>query len=139
VREALGGGVVVYMFCLTVCLYGDWMGRVFRGFRFDGELYDGFGRLVGEAGVTLTAAFERFMRVCVEADALVFPDVGGAGFEAEARVLADWLGKGKRFYRGAGGEEVNVAGRLVWLLGRVRDAELIGLVERRLKESVSEP
>jgi hypothetical protein len=114
-------------------------GKVFRGFRFDPEIYEGFGRLADAAGVTLTGALERFMRVCVEADALVFPDVGVAGFEAEARVLVDWLGKGKRFYRAAGGEEVNVAGRLVWLLSRVRDPELIALVERRLKESVSGP
>jgi hypothetical protein len=132
-------GLLFICFVMCFVYMVVYVGRVFRGFRFDGELYDGFGRLVGEAGVTLTAAFERFMRVCVEADALVFPDVGGAGFEAEARVLADWLGKGKRFYRGAGGEEVNVAGRLVWLLSRVRDPELIGLVERRLKESVAEP
>jgi hypothetical protein len=34
---------------------------------------------------------------------------------------------------------LNVAGRLVWLLSRVRDAELMGLMERRLKESVAEP
>jgi hypothetical protein len=115
------------------------MGKVFKGFRFDPEVYAAFGRLTDAGGVTITAAFERFMRVCVEAGVLVFPDVGGAGFEAEARVLADWLGKGKRFYRAAGGEEVNVAGRLVWLLSRVRDPELIGLVERRLKESVAEP
>jgi len=31
---------------------------------------------------------------------LVFPDKGTGGFEAEARVLVDWLRKGKRFYRG---------------------------------------
>lgn len=61
------------------------------------------------------------MRVCVESGALVFPELGLAGFEAEARVLADWLGKGKRFYRGADGGEVNIAGRLVWLLSKVRD------------------
>jgi hypothetical protein len=60
-----------------------------------------------------------------------------AGFEAGARVLASWLGK--RLYRAAGGEKMNVAGRLVWLLSNVRNAELIALVERRLKESVAEP
>jgi hypothetical protein len=109
------------------------VGKVFKGFRFGPELYAAFGRLTDASDVTITAAFERFMSACVEADALVFPDDWGAGFEAEARVLADWLGKGKRFYRGAGGEEVNVAGRLVWFLSRVRDAELIGLVERLLK------
>ncbi|MCW4047979.1 MAG: hypothetical protein NWE99_10565 [Candidatus Bathyarchaeota archaeon] len=94
--------------------------------------------MVDAAGVTLTGALEGFMRACVEAGALVFPERGGCGFEAEARVLVDWLGKGKRFYRAADGGEVNIAGRLVWLLSRVRDAELIALMERRLKESVSE-
>lgn len=115
------------------------MGKVFKGFRFDPELYEGFGRLAVARGVTITGAFERFMSACVECDALVFPECGLAGFETEARVLVDWLGKGKRFYRGGAGEEVNIAGRLVWLLSRVRDPELIALMERRLKESVPEP
>jgi hypothetical protein len=44
---------------------------------------------------------------------LVFPDRGTGGFEVEARVLVNWLGKGRRFYRGEGGVEVNVSGRLV--------------------------
>jgi hypothetical protein len=136
-------GLVVYTFCLYVLFIqllrgGGWLGKVFKGFRFDPELYAEFGRLTDVSGVTVTGAFERFMRVCAESGTLIFPERRVDGFEAEARVLADWLGKGKRFYRGEGGEEVNVAGRLVWLLSRVRDPELIALVERRLKESVSE-
>lgn len=123
------------MFCLSVG--GGLVGRVFRGFRFDAGLYGGFRRLAVAGGVTVTGAFERFMRVCVESGCLVFPEVGLAGFEAEARVLVDWLGKGKRFYRAADGVEVNIVGRLVWLLSKVRDAELIALMEKRLKEAVS--
>jgi hypothetical protein len=114
------------------------VGKVFKGFRFDPELYAAFGRLTDAGGVTITAAFERFMSGCVEADALVFPELGAAGFEAEARVLVDWLGKGKRFYRGEKGEEVNIAGRLVWLLSHVHDSELIETIESRLKGSVPE-
>jgi hypothetical protein len=86
----------------------------------------------------VTGAFERFMSVCVDGGELVFPERGASGFEAEARVLVDWLGKGKRFYRGDAGEEVNIAGRLVWLLSRVRDSELIAEMEKQLKESVPE-
>jgi hypothetical protein len=78
------------------------------------------------------------MACCVEGGVLVFPDKGTAGFEAEARVLVDWLGKGKRSYRGEGGVEVNLAGRLVWLLPKVRDAALREKVEAQLKRSVSE-
>ena len=52
--------------------------------------------------------------------------------------MVDWLGKGKRFYRGEGGVEVNIAGRLVWLLSRVRDAGLRLEMEEQLKRSVSE-
>ena len=113
------------------------LGRVFRSFRFDPELYAGFGRLVSAGGCTVTGAFERFMSCCVEGGGLVFPEGGTVGFEAEARVLVDWLGKGKRSYRGEGGVEVNVAGRLVWLLPKVRDAALRGELEETLKGSVS--
>ena len=128
----------VYMVCLYSLFGGGWVGKVFKGFRFDPELYAGFRRLASVRGVTVTGAFERFMSVGVESGVLVFPECGVGGFEAEARVLVDWLGKGKRFYRGEGGEEVNVAGRLVWLLLRVRDAGLIAEMEKRLKESVPE-
>ena len=114
------------------------MVKVFKGFRFDPELYGEFRRLVVVGGVTVTGAFERFMGVCVEADAVVFPERGVAGLESEARVLVDWLRKGKRFYRGGGGVEVNIAGRLVWLLSRVRDADLRVEVEEQLRQSVSE-
>ena len=69
--------------------------------------------------------------------ALVFPERDVAGFEAEARVLLDWLGKGKRFYRGEGNEEVNVAGRLVWLLTKVQNSELRSNMEDFLKRSVN--
>ena len=114
------------------------MGKVFKGFRFDPELYGGFKGLASAGGCTVTGAFERFMNCCVEAGVLVFAERAVEGFEAEARVLVDWLRKGKRFYRGEGGEEVNISGRLVWLLPRVRGAGLRGEMEEELKRSVSE-
>jgi len=94
--------------------------------------------LASAGGCTVTGAFERFMGVCVEGGVLVFPDCGVGGFEAEARVLVDWLRKGRRFYRGEGGVEVNVSGRLVWLLTRVHDVALRGEMEEQLKKSVPE-
>ena len=113
------------------------MVKVFKGFRFDVQLYAGFKDLASKGGCTVTAAFERFMCGCVERGALVFADKGVEGFEAEAHVLVDWLGKGKRFYRGEGGVEVNVAGRLVHLLSKVHDGVLMGRMEEVLKGSVS--
>src|SRR3989304_7522621 len=108
-----------------VCLYilfsgGGWVGKVFKGFRFDPELYGGFKGLVSKSGCTVTGAFERFMNCCVEAGVLVFPERGVEGFEAEARVLVDWLRKGKRFYRGGDGEEGSVAGGGGLVVGTVR-------------------
>ena len=40
--------------------------------------------------------------------------------------MVDWLGKGKRFYLAEGGEEVNIQGRLLWLLPKVRNPALKG-------------
>ena len=111
--------------------------KVFKGFRFDPQLYAEFVCLVSAGGCTLTGAFSRFMSCCVERGVLVFPDVGTDGFEAEARVLVDWLGKGRRFYRGEGGVEVNIGGRLVWLLPKVHDGSLRAGMEKVLKGSVS--
>jgi hypothetical protein len=124
----------VFLFVLELSA----VGKVYKGFRFDPELYAGFKRLASSGGCTVTGAFERFMNVCVERGVLVFPEREVAGSEAEARVLVDWLEKGKRFYRGEGGEEVNIAGRLVWLLAKVRSVELRSSMEEQLKRSVPE-
>ncbi len=122
-----------YTFVFTVVV----VGKVSKNFRFDPKVYGCFKRLVGVGGFTVTGAFERFMVCCVGGGVLVFPDCGVEGFEAEARVLVDWLGKGRRFYRGEGGVEVNISGRLVWLLPKVRDAKLRDELEETLKGSVS--
>jgi hypothetical protein len=133
-----GGGVCLYGLFIRFVYTGGCVVKVFRGFRFDVELYAGFKRVACAGGCTVTGAFERFMSCCVEGGGLVFPDRGTEGFEAEVRVLVDWLGKGRRFYRGEGGVEVNISGRLVWLLPKVRDAKLRGELEETLKGSVSE-
>jgi hypothetical protein len=59
--------------------------------RFRSDLYLGFRKVAKANGYTATAAFERFMSGCVEADKLVFPDRAVLDLEAEARVLLDWL------------------------------------------------
>jgi len=113
------------------------LAKVFKGFRFDVQLYSDFKGVAFAGGCTVTGAFERFMGGCVEGGRLVFPEGNIEGFEVEARVLVDWLRKGKRFYRGEGGVEVNIAGRLVGLLLKVHDSKLRGAMEEALKGSVS--
>ena len=113
------------------------MGKVFKGFRFENEPYERFKNVAGKDGITMTEAFERFMIGCVEAGTLVFPEKATVNFEAEARVFVDWLEKGKRFYRADGGEEVNIQGRLLWLLPKVHDNALKREIEDTLKKSVT--
>jgi hypothetical protein len=114
------------------------MAKVFYGFRFDPLVYGEFKKVSSNGGSTVTGAFERFMRGCVEADGLVFVERWVLDFEVEARVLADWLGKGKRFFRDQDGKEVNIQGRMLWLLPKVHDATLKKEMEEALKRSVSE-
>jgi hypothetical protein len=111
--------------------------KVFRGFRFEMETYDAFCILADKKGLTATGALERFMMGCVTVDELVFADRRLLDFEAEARVLVDWLGKGKYFYRDEQGREINISGRLLSLLPKVVDGALKGKIEEALKNSVS--
>jgi hypothetical protein len=111
--------------------------KVFRGFRFELELYDSFCCLAEKEGFTTTGALERFMAGCVELNTLVFADRRVLDFEAEARVLVDWLGKGKYFYRNEAGAEINISGRLLTLLPKVADAALKRSIEDALKDSVA--
>jgi hypothetical protein len=117
-----------------------WWGlvKVLMSFRFDSALSENFRKLSQANKMPMTQALERFMHCCVDFGALVFPDKGVEGFEAEARVLVDWLGKGKRLYRDASGREINISGRLVWLLSKVSDANLRRGMEEALRASVSE-
>ena len=110
---------------------------MYYGFRFDPQLYSDFKKVTGASGCTVTAAFERFMQSCIEADATVFVEKKALDFEVEARVLTDWLSKGKLFYRSQDGEEINIQGRLLGLLPKVNDATLKKDVENTLKKSVT--
>ena len=132
---------------LVGCLYGlfihfvyrGWvlMAKVYYGFRFNAEQYAAFKRVAILGGSTVTGAFERFMSGCIEAGVLVFPDMRISDLEGEAKVLVDWLGKGKHFFRAENGEEVNIQGRLIWLLPKVQDSTLKSEMEDILKKSVS--
>ncbi len=114
------------------------MTKQFKGFRFEPNLYEEFGHLALKGGFTITGAFERFMNCCVERGSLVFPESGVLGLESEARVLVDWLRKGKRFYRDDVGTELNIAGKLICLLPKVQDAALRAEIEQQLKSSVNQ-
>ena len=50
------------------------MPKVFKAFRFDPELYAGFRELASSSASSVTGIFERFMSVCVENHALIFPE-----------------------------------------------------------------
>ena len=113
------------------------MGKQFKGFRFQPHLYVDFTKVALSGGYTVTGAFEKFMSGCVELDMLVFPDQKIWDLESEARVLADWLDKGKYFYRSDNGEEVNVQGRLLWLLPKIHDRVLQKEIEDALTKSVT--
>jgi hypothetical protein len=112
------------------------MGKTFKGFRFEPQLYADFTKVAHKGGLTVTGALERFMSGCVEVDALIFPDRKILDFEAEAQVLTDWLGKGKHFYRTDQGEEVNIQGRLLWLMPKIHDGKLKKDIAEALKKSV---
>ena len=112
------------------------MGKPYKGFRFQPQLYVDFKKVAFSGGYTVTAAFEKFMSGCVEVNALVFPDRKILDFESEAHILVDWLNKGKFFYRTDAGEEVNIQGRLLWLLLKVQDSVLKKNIEDTLKQSV---
>jgi hypothetical protein len=115
--------------------------KAFKGFRFEPALYGQFQKLAASGGYTATGAFEQFMRNCLEVGALIFPDKASVtkNSEAEARILVDWLAKGRHFYRTADNQELNVAGRLLELLPKVHEAALRLRVEEVLKQSVVHP
>ncbi len=112
------------------------LAKHFYGVRFRPSLYRSFKQLAKTDGYTVTGAFERFMACCLDTKMIVFPDTQILNFKAETHVLLDWLEKGEYHYRTDNGEEHNIRGRLFWLLPRVADAALEGLIEEALKKSV---
>ena len=112
------------------------MPKVFKAFRFDPELYAGFRGLASSSGFSVTGAFERFMSVCVENHAVIFPERPSVGdVEAEARILLDWLEKGEYWYH-LEREELSIQGRLLTLLPKIHNMELKKNIEEGLKNSV---
>jgi len=112
------------------------MAKKFRAFRFNPELYASFKEVVSACGYSVTGAFEKFMGVCVESNVLVFPEKPNVeDIEAEARIILDWLKKGKYWYR-LGGEELSISGRLLTLLPKIQNRELKKDIEEGLKRSV---
>ena len=112
--------------------------KVFKGFRFDPEVYEGFKQLSSAKGCTVTYALERFMYGCVANGILTYPSLRAQDYEAEAEVLVDWLRKGKRFYRTEKGEEASITGRLIWLLPTLQDSKLKELAIVQLQRAVAE-
>lgn len=83
-------GHFVYMVCLYILfIQAVVLAKVFKGFRFDIQLYSDFKGVAFAGGCPVTGAFERFMGGCVEGGRLVFPEGNIEGFEVEARVLVD--------------------------------------------------
>lgn len=113
------------------------MVKVFKGFRFDPELYERFKGVAGSSGLMVTEAFERFMRVCVEAGAVRFPEVESSRsrIDAEARVLLAWLRKEQFWYQVNEEKEISVCGRLLQMLTLVESDSLRREIEEELKKS----
>ena len=112
------------------------MTKKLYSFRFNADQYASFKQLALAKSLTVTEAFERFISICIASDELIFPDPKLLDHKAEARVLINWLKKGKYLYRKENGEENNVQGRLFWLLIKVPDAALKREIEAVLKKSV---
>jgi hypothetical protein len=139
--KAFSVGGLLICFAYTFCSYKEaaTLSKKQKTFRFNDNLYGKFKQVCDTSHSTITDAFEQFMSNCVEAGKLVYPEKGTANYEIEARILVDWLGKGKLFYRGENGEEANIPGRLLWLIPRIASASLKREIEGTLKKSVKEP
>jgi len=112
------------------------MGKVFKGFRFDPELYEKFKEVVDGDRLTITEAFEKYMKASVEAGTVKLPEAKGrrsSGVEAEARVLLSWLRNGQTSYW-VTDEEISVRGKLLQMLSQVEDEALRKEIEEELKK-----
>ncbi len=111
------------------------MGKQLKAFRFPPDVYKSFKKVAGEGGYTATAAFTRFMMLCVGWDELVFPEKPCVEcLEARARVLLDWYKKGKFWYTFETGKNLAVESRLLELLSKVEDKILRDKIEKILKK-----
>jgi len=110
------------------------MGKQLKAFRFPPDVYKSFKKVAGEGGYTATAAFTRFMMLCVGWDELVFPSAPSAeGFETKARVLLDWYKKGSFWIAFETGKNLSVQNQLLEILLKVEDKSLRDEIEAELK------
>jgi len=78
------------------------------------------------------------MTTCVDKNEVAFPvQQRQQDLEQEAKVLVDWLAKGKRFYRSPEGEELSIEGQLLKLIHQLDDSELKGLIVETLKSATT--
>lgn len=127
----LGG---LYILLIHIVYTVSWMAKKIKAFRFHPDVYMRFRELASTGGYTVTGAFEKFMRTCIECEQLVFPEpIKAEDAEAEARIMLAWLRK-DRYRYSFRGQEVSVAGRLLQLLPKVHDASLKMEIEEELKK-----
>ena len=111
------------------------MPKVFKGFRFNSNLYLGFKQLAKKNGSTVTEVFEKFMSSAIEFG-LVFPSPAKTeNVEAEARIMLAWLKEGRYWVSLGGGEETSTRGRLLQLLPNIENADLRLIIEEILKKA----
>jgi len=107
--------------------------KVFKGFRFNSNLYLSFKQLAKKNGYTVTEIFEKFMSSAIEFG-IVFPSPAKTeNVEAEARIMLSWLKEGRYWVNLGGGEETSTRGRLLQLLPKIENADLRMNIEEILK------
>lgn len=106
--------------------------------RFKPDFYTNFKEVAKTNGYTVTGAYEDFMAACIETNKIVIPERQLQDYEMAARVLSDWLRKGRFFYRSETGEERSTVGSLFNLIPKIRNKSLRSEVELVLKQSVAE-
>lgn len=112
------------------------MTKKFKAFRFDPDLYEKFKTLTQNSNLMVTDALEKFMKACVDAGAVTFPESSARKreVEAEARVLLTWLRRKQQWYHLNNEEDpYSVTGRLLQLLPRIDDEALRNEIENELK------
>jgi hypothetical protein len=108
--------------------------KVFKGFRFNSNLYLSFKELASKNGYTITETFEKFMSRSLEFG-LAFPSAAKTeNVEAEAHIMLAWLKDGQFWVSLGGEEDTSTRGRLLEFLPNVEDAGLRLDIEETLKK-----
>ncbi len=113
-----------------------YMPKVFRGFRFDLEIYTKFKELAAQCNLGVTEALEGFMKACVRIQEIKFPEPADSvrDVEVEARILLAWLRKENYWYSIDSKTQMYVPGRLLQLLPKIENETLRREVEEQLKK-----